>query len=101
MPEQELATPQTVPVCSYESQHLAFRKRDIEPLENGDVIEIATPAGTFRMTRGDLYADFPEVVESVSYRDEGEYHFPKIPYKAFRFLVREQRGGAAKSRTAA
>lgn len=41
------------------------------------------------MTRADFYATFPEVVSSSSYRDRGLYHYPMIPYKAFRFLVRE------------
>lgn len=50
------------------------------------MFEIETPAGTFRMTKGQFHADFPEIVASVSYRDLGLYHYPMIPYKAFRYL---------------
>ncbi|BDC52503.1 hypothetical protein F183_A48180 [Bryobacterales bacterium F-183] len=69
------------------SSFLTFRRDLIEPLADHDWFEVATPAGRFRMTRGDFHAQFPEVVASSSYRDRGEYHYPMIPYKAFRFLV--------------
>lgn len=73
----------------YSSSHLSFRRDLIEPLADDDVFEVATPAGRFRMTRAEFHATFPEVVTSSSYRDRGLYHYPMIPYKAFRFLVRE------------
>ena len=79
----------------YASSHLTFRRDLIEPLQEGDLFEVSTPAGRFRMTRGDLYTEFPEVVTSPSYRHRGEYHYPMIPYKAFRFLVREPKVIAA------
>lgn len=92
MPEPEISSVLAPPARTYAAKHLSFRKVVIEPLGMDEVFEVVTPAGTFRMKRGDLYAVFPEVVSSVSYRDRGEYHFPKIPYKAFRFLVREKKG---------
>jgi hypothetical protein len=73
----------------YSSSHLSFRRDLIDPLADTDQFEVSTPAGRFRMTRADFYATFPEVVSSASYRDLGHYHYPMIPYKAFRFLVRE------------
>jgi hypothetical protein len=71
--------------------HLTFRRDLIEPLADTDAFEVCTPAGKFRMTRADFYAQFPEVVNSSSYRDRGMYQYPMIPYKAFRFLVREDK----------
>jgi hypothetical protein len=73
----------------YATTHLEFRRDTIEPLPDDAVFEIETPAGTFRMTKQDFHTNFPEIVSSVSYRDLGLYHYPMIPYKAFRFLVRE------------
>src|SRR5258708_29089647 len=74
---------------NYTATHLEFRRDTIEPLSFDAVFEVETPAGTFRMTKADFHAHFPEIVSSVSYRDRGLYHYPMIPYKAFRFLVRE------------
>ena len=75
----------------YTATHLEFRRDTIEPLPGDAVFEIDTPAGVFRMTKAEFHAQFPEIVSSVSYRDLGLYHYPMIPYKAFRFLVREQK----------
>ena len=43
------------------------------------------------MTKADFHQYFPEVAASSSYRDLGQYHYPMIPYKTFRFLVREEK----------
>ena len=79
----------------YASKHLTFRRDLIDALRDEEIFEIATPAGRFRMSRADLYAEFPEVTVSSSYRELGEYHYPMIPYKAFRFLVREEKALSA------
>lgn len=84
----------------YASNHLTFRRDLIDALRDEDVFEVATPAGRFRMSRADFYTQFPEVIGSSSYRDRGEYHYPMIPYKAFRFLVREEKAAAAASKSA-
>lgn len=73
---------------SFASKHLAFDRHEIERLAAEALFEVVTPAGTFRMSRAEFEAAFPEVTSSVSYTELGEYHFPRIPYKAFRFLVR-------------
>jgi hypothetical protein len=70
----------------------------IESLADQELFEVCTPAGKFRMTRADFERDFAEVAASASYRDLGEYHYPMIPYKAFRFLQREEK--AARSSAA-
>lgn len=75
----------------YASNHLTFRRDLIDRLGDEDIFEVATPAWRFRMSRADFYSQFPEVTGSSSYRDLGQYHYPMIPYKAFRFLVREQK----------
>ena len=82
---------------NYTATHLEFRRDTIEPLPSEAVFEIETPAGTFRMTKGEFHAHFPEIVASVSYRDLGLYHYPMIPYKAFRFLTREPKVAAVGS----
>ena len=76
---------------------MEFRRDTIEPLSSDAVFEIETPAGGFRMTKAEFHANFPEIVASVSYRDLGLYHYPMIPYKAFRFLVREPKVAAVGS----
>jgi hypothetical protein len=75
----------------YAAKHLEFRRDTIEPLPVTAVFEVDTPAGRFRMTKAEFHANFPEIVSSVSYRERGLYHYPMIPYKAFRFLVQKER----------
>lgn len=79
----------------YEANHLEFRRDTIEPLPEDAVFEIGTPAGTFRMTKREFHAHFPEIVTGVSYRDLGLYSYPMIPYKAFQFLVRDSKAAAS------
>ena len=71
--------------------YLTFRRDEIDPLADSDVFEVAASGGRirFRMTRADFYAQFPEAAASSSFREKGLYHYPLIPYKAYRFLVRE------------
>ena len=45
----------------YEFCRLGFRADVIELLADDDVLEIVTPLGTFRMTKGDFYRDFANV----------------------------------------
>jgi hypothetical protein len=78
----------------YESNHLTFFRDRIDPLRDDEIFEIATPAGRFRMSRAEFYGEFPEITASSSYRDLGQYHYPMIPYKVFRFLVREPKFSA-------
>jgi hypothetical protein len=75
----------------YTAKHLEFRSSVIEPLPDDGIFEVETPAGTFRMTKAEFHAAFPEIVSSVSYRDRGAYYYPKLPYKVFRFLVWEKK----------
>ena len=80
---------------TYTATHLEFRRNTIEPLSDDAVFEVDTPAGIFRMTKADFHAHFPEIVSSESYRVRGLYHYPMIPYKAFRFLIREPKVAVA------
>jgi hypothetical protein len=88
MPETNHLNPVT-PLTSYQAPRLSFRAPVISTLGDDDVFEVATPMGRFRMSRRDFESTFPEALNSVSYREQGEYQFPRIPYKAFRFFVRE------------
>lgn len=90
-PGAEMAQP------NYSATHLEFRRDTIEPLQDDATFEIETPAGTFRFSKAEFHQHFPEIVSSVSYRDLGLYHYPMIPYKAFRFLVHESKTMAAGS----
>lgn len=76
---------------NYSAKHLEFRSAIIESLPDDGIFEVQTPAGTFRMTKAEFHATFPEIVNSVSYRDRGSYHYPKLPYKVFPFLVRDKK----------
>lgn len=70
------------PVISYKHSRLCFKAALIEPLNDHDVFEIVTDNdGTYRFSKSDFYLVFPNVVSSVSYRENGMYHYAKIPRK--------------------
>lgn len=71
----------------YTATRLLFRKDLIEPLDFEDSIEISTPIGTYRMTKMEFYTVFDNVVQTISYRERGVYHYPKSPEKAKQFLI--------------
>lgn len=81
--------PMTSPtiVAEYMAGRLTFKRDVIEPLKEFDVFRVVTPHGTFQMTKADVYAAFPAVVRSRSYRDAGIYHYPRLPEAAKAFRV--------------
>lgn len=70
----------------YEATRLLFRARVIENLNDSERFHVHTPQGTFSMTKADFYRVFSNVVNTISYRERGIYHYPKTPAKAFQFL---------------
>jgi len=67
---------------TYSHPRLCFKASYIEPLNENDVFEVVTAHdGTFRFTKADFYRVFPNVIRSVSYREDGIYHYPKVPKK--------------------
>ncbi len=73
--------------ASYRYYRLGFKADVIEPLGEREVFRIVTPEGTFQMTKRDFYRDFPNVVQSRSYRENGLYHYPEVPGKALKYRV--------------
>jgi len=84
-------TPTTVagaaPTTTYHFSRLCFRRDAIEPIGRSEAFRVITPVGTFQMTKSDFYRDFQNVVESKSYREDGIYHYPKVPARAERYRV--------------
>lgn len=72
-------------MASYPYPRLCFKAKHIEPLSDDNTFEIVTKEGTFQLTKADFYSVFPNVVKSKSYREEGIYHYPKVPEKALQF----------------
>lgn len=72
-------------VQKYKFSRLCFRADMIEPLDWDDTFCVITPKGCFAMTKREFYKAFLNVVESVSYRQNGIYHYSKTPQKALRF----------------
>jgi hypothetical protein len=70
----------------YQSKRLTFRRDPIAALASGGLMTIATPHGTFEMTKSQFEADFPNVVSSESYTKNGVYHYPTVPEKAKKYL---------------
>jgi len=75
------------PPATYRFSRLCFRRDIIEPIGQSEAFRVITPVGTFQMTKSDFYRDFQNVVESKSYREDGIYHYPKVPARAERYRV--------------
>ena len=71
------------PVVSYKHPRLCFKAALIEPLNDDDVFEICTANdGNYRFSKRDFYLLFPNVTNSMSYKENGIYIYPKVPKKA-------------------
>ena len=76
------------PAVSYAAKLLHFKAKYIERLSDDEVFEIRAPEATWRMTKAEFYATFPNVVRSSSYTTKRrEYWYPTTPRAADRFRV--------------
>lgn len=73
--------------ASYKFSRLCFRRNAIESIGLTETFRIITPIGTFQMSKADFYKDFRNVVASKSYREDGVYHYPKLPARAEKYRV--------------
>ena len=75
-------------ITTYTHPRLCFKASYIEPLSDGDQFQVeTTKEGTFRFTKAEFYRVFANVVKSVSYRENGIYHYPVVPRKALAYRV--------------
>ena len=73
--------------ASYRATRLLFKRDVIEQLAEDDVFEVVTPQGVFAMTKADFRRAFPNVRQSLSYRERGVYHYAAVPKAALPFLA--------------
>jgi hypothetical protein len=71
-----------------EFARLTFKKELIDVLKPNDLFEIYVKNDneTFRMSKKEFYNYFPNVVNSSSYNDIGNYNYKQTPQKAYKFL---------------
>ena len=74
----------------YTSSRLCFKATEIEPLQDTDVFIIRTPQGVFQFTKAEFYRDFPNVIKTKSYREDGIYHYPVTPKHTLLYLIDEE-----------
>ena len=72
----------------YKSARLTFSKKFIEPLKDDDIFTlfVSNTNESFRMTKGQFYETFSNVVASNSYRLNGIYSYTVIPRKTYQYL---------------
>jgi len=75
------------PTVTYEYNRLCFIKRFIEPLGEDEAFRIATPVGTFQMTKSEFQMEFPKILESTSWMISGIYHYPVVPSRALKYRL--------------
>lgn len=70
------------------STRLMFRSNVIEKLENDEYFRIEVrDKGIFRMTKGEFYNTFNNVVNSKSYSENGNYNYSVLPKKAMQYKL--------------
>ena len=76
-------------IIEYTSARLTFKKDEIEPLRDHDIIRIhvTNDSTTYEMTKKGFYRVFSNVVSSKSYTEIGNYNYKKTPQKALQFMV--------------
>jgi len=80
-------------VTTYSHPRLCFKSKHIEPLNEEDLFQVETAKdGTFRFTKAEFYEVFPNVIRSVSYKEDGIYHYPTVPKKALPFKISSNLG---------
>ena len=78
----------TQPTVRYSYSRLCFKANLIEPLRLADTFRVDTPDDSFQMSKAEFYNVFSNVVATKSYLERGLYHYPTVPRKALRFLVK-------------
>lgn len=79
-----------MPIASYPSTRLTFRKSVIDPLPPEDKFRVDTPEGFYEMSKADFLRVFDNVVSSNAYQNDGVYHYPTPPRKALPFFTTVQ-----------
>lgn len=87
----ELAEPREF---KYQSTRLSFRKNIIEQMLYSDILIIEVVGaqnpdnnGVFRLTKNDIYNTFSNVINSNSYKIDGNYNYIRTPTKANRYRL--------------
>jgi len=78
----------------YTSTRLSFRKNIIEQMLDNDILFIEVVGtqnpdnnGVFRLTKNDIYNTFSNVINSNSYKIDGNYNYIRTPTKANRYRL--------------
>lgn len=78
-----------MPNAEYVSARLTFKRDEIEPLKESELIPIhvSNERKIYRMTKAQFYSTFNNVVCSKSYQEIGCYNYGKTPSKAEQYLI--------------
>lgn len=76
-----------MPLVSYSSSRLTFKKAVIDGLSSEDRFQIKTPIGVFEMSKSDFLSTFANVAASKAYREGGVYNYSTLPAKALPFRL--------------
>jgi hypothetical protein len=81
-------------IFEYTSARLTFRRSIIETMNDYDILIINVSRaqnpnnnGKFKMTKNQIYQTFDNVINSKSYRRDGNYNYEKTPQKAQQYRI--------------
>lgn len=76
-------------MIEYTSTRLTFKKNEIKNLDENEYfkVNVTNDNATYKMTKKEFYKTFLNVVNSISYKENGNYNYKKTPKKAFKYIV--------------
>ena len=68
---------------------MTFYRDRIEELDENDyfVVNVTNDNASYKMRKNEFYETFFNVVNSISYKENGNYNYLKTPKKAFKYIV--------------
>ena len=81
-------------IFEYTSARLTFRRAIIETMNDDDILIINVRRaqnpnnnGMFKMTKNQIYQTFDNVINSISYKRDGNYNYKTTPQKAQQYRI--------------
>ena len=76
-------------IIEYTASRLTFYSDRIEELDENDyfIVNVTNDNASYKMTKNEFYETFFNVVNSISYKENGNYNYLKTPKKAFKYIV--------------
>lgn len=76
-------------MLEYTATRLTFKRDEIEALNENDYFKVyvTNDNASYKMTKKEFYETFDNVVNSKSYKENGNYNYPITPNSALKYIL--------------